>query len=66
MTYVNQSWTSVVRTENSADVIQDKEIKAIDKNSLTNYEYNQLYEENAMLTSKSKYNFSDNILITSF
>ena len=32
MTYVNQSWTSVVRTENSADVIQDKEIKAIDKN----------------------------------
>lgn len=66
MTYVNQSWTSVVRTENSTDVIQDKEIKAIDKNSLTNYEYNQLYEENAMLTSKSKYNFSDNILITSF
>ena len=32
MTYVNQSWTSVVRTENSTDVIQDKEIKAIDKN----------------------------------
>lgn len=65
-TYVNQSWDNIVKTENSANPDLDQNIDNIYKEIKGEYKYSQLYEEAAMLASKSIYNFSNGILISSF
>lgn len=65
-TYVNQSWTSMIKTTDSANPEEDEKLNSIYEKHDNQYTYNQIYAEAAMLASKSSYNFSDNVLISSF
>lgn len=64
--YVNQSWDSQIITEDSANPEEDKKFTDIYQETKGQYKYSQLYEEAAALASKSVYNFSNNVLISSF
>lgn len=64
--YVNQSWDSQIVVENSANPDEDEKFTNIYEETKGQYKYSQLYEEAAMLATKSIYNFSNNVLISSF
>ena len=64
--YVNQSWDNQIITEDSANPEEDKKFTDIYQETKGQYKYSQLYEEAAALASKSVYNFSNNVLISSF
>lgn len=64
-TYVNETWTNEIMYE-SADAEEDEKQSNVWEKFDNAYKYYQIYEENAMYTSKAQYNFADNLLISSF
>lgn len=64
-TYVNETWTNEVIYD-SASSKEDKKQSNVWEKFDNVYKYYQIYEENAMYTSKAQYNFANNTLISSF
>lgn len=64
-TFVNQSYDNEIIYE-SADSEEDKKQDDVWAEFDSAYTYYQIYEENAMMSSKAIYNFSNNTLISSF